>query len=217
MTARRRPSVWANWRTLVHEPGQTAYRAETQVGALRLRPAPLSARDDGAADRVRRISRPDCPHELAGLLFLLLKIQDCLLRMPGPHDERGSTKSEASKEQVGAALSADRTRPSLCLPKVKIRVKLVQNGEMFRNRLLLINPSKRCHFEEASARSPPTPYVCVRASRTSRDVRAESHVASQLPSYFLTDEEHGRVLPNLIGCWSIKSSSIQTRTVIFQR
>ena len=41
-----------------------------------------------------RVSRPDRPQEIAGLLLLLFKIQDCLLRMPGPHDRRKRVNKE---------------------------------------------------------------------------------------------------------------------------
>jgi hypothetical protein len=34
------------------------------------------------------ISRADRPQEFAGLFLLLFQIQDCLLRVPGPHNRR---------------------------------------------------------------------------------------------------------------------------------
>jgi hypothetical protein len=60
------------------------------------------------------IPGPDRPQELTGLLFLLFKIQDILLRAPGPQfrRKRVSVKRGASIQQVGAALSADETRPA---------------------------------------------------------------------------------------------------------
>jgi hypothetical protein len=33
-------------------------------------------------------SRANCAQQFASLFFLLFEIQDCLLRMPGPHDRR---------------------------------------------------------------------------------------------------------------------------------
>src|SRR5438067_1271456 len=60
------------------------------------------------------VSTADGAQQFAGLFLLLFQIQDCLLRVPGPHDRRKRVieKTNAGTMQVGAALSADRTRPA---------------------------------------------------------------------------------------------------------
>jgi hypothetical protein len=48
------------------------------------------------------VSRSDRPQEFAGLFLLLFQIQDCLLRVPGPHDRRKRVnKAESSKGAGG--------------------------------------------------------------------------------------------------------------------
>jgi hypothetical protein len=66
------------------------------------------------AQERRGIACPQSPQQFAGLFLLLFQIQDSLLRVPGPHDRRKRVNETSSSKpnQVGAALSADGTRPA---------------------------------------------------------------------------------------------------------
>ena len=99
MTARRRPSTWANWRTPVHEPGRTARRAEPPVDArwLRLTLAQRlwwRRRREIASSFPARIARKSsracffCCSRFKTASFV------CLVRMTG---ERGSTQEVMSQ------------------------------------------------------------------------------------------------------------------------
>ena len=113
-TAQRRISTWANLRTLVHEPGRTGHRAARPVDVPLLRPLSSSGYGGGAGGKLRLRSQPELPATVRGPASFVVRDSLFLLRVPGPHDRRKriNLTGDASKRQVGAALSADRTLPA---------------------------------------------------------------------------------------------------------
>ena len=121
--AQRRPSTWANWRTLVPEPGRTAHRAAPPVDEPLHRP-PLPS---GMVAR-RRASASSFPARIArnssrACFFCCSRFKTasfvCLVRMTG---ERGST--ERVKPQRAGGRSPFRGQDASCR---RLKVNLPQS------------------------------------------------------------------------------------------
>src|SRR5690348_10149975 len=113
MLGPRRLSTWANCRNLVRGPTQTVHRGEPLVGGQSRRQPSSSGYVVRASEKLRLRLRRGSPAIIRELVSSVVQDSRLLLRMPGPHDRRKRVSNcGTEKQQVGAALSADRTRPA---------------------------------------------------------------------------------------------------------